>query len=98
MKTKKNILRSVDLDLLEIVSWYNKIDKKLSIMFFKEFREKVNYISKNPNACEKKYDEIRIVYLKKFPYSIHYKYDEIQNLITVYSVLHNFRNPDTWIK
>jgi len=98
MKTKRIILKSVDLDLLEIISWYNKIDKKLSIMFFKEFKGKVNFISKNPNACEKKYEEIRIAYLKKFPYSIHYTYDEIQNLIIVYSVFHNSRNPDNWEK
>ena len=40
MKTKRIILKSVDLDLLEIVSWYNKIDKKLSIMFLKNLKKK----------------------------------------------------------
>jgi len=55
MKAKKIILKSVNVDLLDIVTWYNKIDRKLSVMFLKEFKEKVNYISKNPKACEKKY-------------------------------------------
>ena len=96
MKAKKIILKSVDLDLLEIVNWYNKIDRKLSLMFFKEFKEKVNYISKNPSTCEKKYDDTRIAYLKKFPYSIHYIYEELENRIIIYSVFHTSRNPETW--
>ena len=98
MKTKKIILKSVDFDLLEIVNWYNKIDKKLTKMFFQEFKNKVNYLTENPKSSEIKYDDIRIAYLIKFPYSIHYKYDEIKNTLIIYSVFHNSRNPEVWLE
>ena len=96
MKNSKVINQSAEFDLTEIASWYNKIDRKLTKKFLKEFREKVNYLADYPSSCEVRFDNIQIAHLKKFPFGIHYTYIEDQRKIIVFSVFHTSRNPDLW--
>ena len=96
MKTKKIILQTANFDLTEIGNWYNKIDKKLTMKFLKEFREKVNYLADNPYSCEIRFNNVRIAFLKKYPFAIHYTYSEKDNKITIFSIFHTSRNPEIW--
>lgn len=98
MKFKIIFSSLVKDDLREAQHWYKKINRKLASDFLKEFRKKINYIAKNPSACEVKYDNIRICFFNRFPYGIHYQFLKDHSLVRVFSVFHTSRNPVIWLQ
>ena len=93
MKTKLIFSPLIKDDLKEIKDWYSQFDKKIFSKFLKEYRQKIRFISENPNSAEIRYLTNRISFLKTFPFGIHYEYFENQNIVTIFSVFHTSRNP-----
>jgi len=83
-------------DIIESLEWYKAINFELYEDLKKEIRQKLQYISENPLAFEKRYTENRIAFLHTFPYGIHFEIIENDNLILVTGFYHTARNPKSW--
>ncbi|MFZ0596803.1 MAG: type II toxin-antitoxin system RelE/ParE family toxin, partial [Flavobacterium sp.] len=53
-------------------------------------------ISRNPNAFQKKYKNVKIRFISRFPYGIHYRFEKDE--IVVIGVFHTSRSPKNWSK
>ena len=96
MKAKKVISIYAKADLSEASKWYEKQQKGLGKRFLKEVRDAIDAISKNPTACQIRYDEQRIYYTSVFPYGIHYQYVSSDNEVRIKAIFHTARNPRVW--
>ncbi|OBX24290.1 hypothetical protein BAA08_00390 [Bizionia sp. APA-3] len=76
-------------DFNEGLSYYKKISKTLAERFFDEFWICVADLKKNPNACQIRYLNIRIIQIQRFPFTIHFLIEN--NVIYVQRVLHDKR-------
>jgi plasmid stabilization system protein ParE len=97
MKAKIKYAVFVKEDILEAVQWYNKAQKGLGTKFLKHLKEKIDYIAKEPETAQIRYEEIQIAVVKKFPYTIHYQYIKQENLIYILGVFHTSINPNKWL-
>jgi len=96
MKAKKVISIYAKADLSEASKWYEKQQKGLGKRFLKEVKDAFNAISKNPTACQIRYDEHRVFFTSVFPYGIHYQYVLPENEVHIKAVFHTARNPRIW--
>ena len=85
-----------NVDVIEIIEFYDDLDKRLSENFIKELGSCVLQISKNPEAFQKRIEDARVVYLKSFSYGVFYKIYPSE--IRIIAILHTSRNPDIWKK
>lgn len=54
----------------------------------------MDFISKHPLKCQKRYKSIRIKYLKKFDFGIHYIIEN--ETVFVFYLFHTSQNSDNW--
>jgi len=83
-------------DIEAIVLWYEEQRLGLSYDFELCLEAGIDEISKNPQAFQKRYKNIKIRFISRFPYGIHYLF--IENEITVIGVFHTSRSPKNWSK
>jgi plasmid stabilization system protein ParE len=93
---KSIILPLAKEDIREAAKWYNKRQEGLGKRFILEVREKVQFIRKNPNASNIRYDGVRTAVLNVFPFMVHYTVDENNKTIIISAVLHTSRNIELW--
>jgi hypothetical protein len=87
------ILVRADLEVDEIIDYYELVSKGLGIKFNNEFDDYVETLKTFP-FFEEKYNIIRTLPLKKFPYTIHFTVDELEKIVSIQAVTNNYQNPD----
>lgn len=87
------ILVRADLEVDEIIDYYELVSKGLGIKFNNEFDDYVETLKTFP-FFEEKYNIIRTLPLKNFPYTIHFTVDELEKIVSIQAVTNNYQNPD----
>jgi plasmid stabilization system protein ParE len=83
-------------DIETAVLWYEEQRIGLSYDFELCLEAGIAEVSRNPEAFQKRYKNIKIRFISRFPYGIHYVF--IENQITVIGVFHTSRSPKNWSK
>jgi len=83
-------------DVEDVVIWYEKQRIGLSYDFELCLEAGLDEISRNPNAFQKKYKNVKIRFISRFPYGIHYRFEKDE--IIVIGVFHTSRSPKKWTK
>lgn len=83
-------------DVEDIVIWYEEQRIGLSYDFELCLEAGLDEISRNPDAFQKKYKNIKIRFISRFPYGIHYRFEKDE--IVVIGVFHTSRSPKNWSK
>ena len=88
------ILVRADLEVDEIIEYYESISNGLGTKFNNEFEDYVETLKTFP-FFEEKYNIVRILPLKKFPYTIHFTVDEFEKIVSIQAVTSNHQDPNT---
>jgi hypothetical protein len=88
------ILVRADLEVDEIIEYYESISNGLGTKFNNEFEDYVETLKTFP-FFEEKYNIVRILPLKKFPYTIHFTVDELEKTVSIQAVTSNYQDPNT---
>jgi hypothetical protein len=88
------ILIRADLEVDEIIEYYELAAKGLGIKFNNEFEDYVETLKTFP-FFEEKYNIVRILPLKKFPYTIHFTVDENEKIVTIHAVTSDYQDQNT---
>ncbi|KIA98672.1 hypothetical protein OA93_09300 [Flavobacterium sp. KMS] len=83
-------------DVEDVVIWYEEQRIGLSYDFELCLEAGLDEISRNPNAFQKKYKNVKIRFISRFPYGIHYRFEKDE--IVVIGVFHTSRSPKNWSK
>jgi plasmid stabilization system protein ParE len=83
-------------DVEDIVIWYEEQRIGLSYDFELCLEAGLDEISRNPDAFQKKYKNIKIRFISRFPYGIHYRFEKDE--IVIIGVFHTSRSPKNWSK
>ena len=83
-------------DVEDTVIWYEEQRIGLSYDFELCLEAGLDEISRNPNAFQKKYKNVKIRFISRFPYGIHYRFEKDE--IIVIGVFHTSRSPKNWSK
>ena len=91
-----NIEYSLDaeLDISEIVSYYEIVDAECVKKFFMDLKRVENFLSISPEIYSVRYKKIRRVNLKKFQFSLFYFLEK--DKVVILRVLHQTRDPILW--
>ena len=81
-------------DIEAAVLWYEEQRTGLSYDFELCLEAGIEEVSRNPEAFQKRYKNIKIRFISRFPYGIHYLL--IENEITVIGIFHTSRSPKNW--
>ena len=88
------ILTRADLEVDEIIAYYESVSYGLGTKFNNEFENYVETLKTFP-FFEEKYYVVRKLPLKKFPYTIHLTVDEIEKTVSIQAVTSNHQDPNT---
>ena len=88
------ILVRADLEVDEIIQYYESVSNGLGTKFNNEFEDYVETLKTFP-FFEEKYNIVRILPLKKFPYTIHFTVDEFEKIVSIQAVTSNHQDPNT---
>ena len=88
------ILVRADLEVDDIIEYYELASNGLGIKFNNEFENYVETLKTFP-FFEEKYDIVRTLPLKKFPYTIHFTIDENEKIVYIQAVTCNYKDPNT---
>jgi plasmid stabilization system protein ParE len=98
MSFKVRFHPEAQIDLTDALDWYENIDHKITIDFFRVISVSIDYIKSNPLGFTKRYKNVRILPLKKYPYLICYFIDETSEIINIIAIFNSYRNPLKWQK
>lgn len=84
---------AVQVDIIDIVDYYKKINPELAKQFLFRLREASVYISRSPMSFQIRYKGVRTLLLKQFPFHVHYLIDDKQKQIVILAIIHAYRNP-----
>lgn len=93
---KVHFLKEALYDIEDIVIWYEEQRAGLSYDFELCLEAGVDEISRNPDAFQKRYKNIKIRFIHRFPYGIHYTAEITE--IKIIGVFHTSRSPKNWSK
>lgn len=85
-------------DIQEITNWYNRQQNGLGKRFLKTAISQINSLSKDPQICAIRYNEIRCVLIKKFPYLVHFYLNDENKTVEILPVINTNRNPKIWVE
>jgi plasmid stabilization system protein ParE len=94
MDAKLVIAPEAERDLDEGYAWYEERRAGLGEEFLSCIDARIQTIIRSPESCATVHESYRRALVRRFPYSIFYEYEE--NVVTVYCVFHNSRDPDKW--
>ncbi len=83
-----------ELDVSDIVSYYEIVDVSCIKELFIDIKKIEKYILSNPELYAIRYKKIRRVNLKKFPFSFFYFLEK--DKVVILRVLHQTRDPKFW--
>jgi plasmid stabilization system protein ParE len=93
--TYKLLVRpEAEVDIAEIISWYEGQAKGLSDKFMSQFEDCLHNILDTPNGYAKVHHEIRRAILRKFPYCIFYVLTD--ETVSILACSHARRDPRRW--
>jgi plasmid stabilization system protein ParE len=95
---KPIVLPLAKQDIQEIALWYNSKQKGLGKRLTLELRQKVKFISQNPQAVAVRYADVRTTVLDVFPFMIHFTIEEDKKRVVISAVFHTSLNPKNWKK
>lgn len=81
--------KEAQIDIVETMDYYKKIDKSLAEKLWLEITKAIEKISTNPLKFQIRYRTIRVAFTKTFPYGIHFIFEE--NKVFILSFLHTKR-------
>jgi toxin ParE1/3/4 len=89
-------LRSIaEADAAEAIRWYAEQKPDLAFRFFEALSSALRSIERNPNLYPAVDAEMRrALFPKPFPYMVLYRIEG--DMVSVYAVLHQARDPDRW--
>jgi len=82
-------------ELEQAVYWYEDRKSGLGIRFLSEVEKKLTVIMGQPDRYAIKHKNLREAKVQDFPYTIVYRVDEERKSITITSVFHVKRNPES---
>ena len=88
------ILVRADLEVDEIIEYYESVYSGLGTKFNNEFEDYAETLKTFP-FFEEKYHFVRTLPLKKFPYTIHFTVDEFEKIVSIQAVTCNHQDPNT---
>ena len=88
------ILVRADLEVDEIIEYYESVSNGLGTTLNNEFEDYVETLKTFPFFVEK-YNIVRTLPLKKFPYIIHFTVDEDEKTVFIQAVTSNYQDPNT---
>lgn len=88
------ILSRADLEVDEIIEYYESVSNGLGTRFNSEFENYVETLKTFP-FFEEKYNVVRNLPLKKFPYTIQFTVDEKEKIVSIQAVTSNYQDPNT---
>lgn len=91
------IRQLAQIDIQEIVDYYDDISSKISDKFLDNLYKELSFLKAKPKSFQIKYKETRVRYIKGFPFGIHYRITK-NTFIEVLAVLHTSMNPKTWLR
>jgi ParE toxin of type II toxin-antitoxin system, parDE len=89
---------TVKLDLIEIVRYYDSVNKKYGTQFLERFQMVEQLISDVPFGFAIKYKNVRTIKLKQFPYLVHYFLYEARKQAVIIAITHTSRKPFDYTK
>lgn len=84
------------LDIEDAIFWYEFRREGLGEIVQECLYEGLDYISKYPLHCAKKYKEVRVKFISRFPYGIHFLVEG--EVVKVIAFFHMKRDPESWTK
>ncbi len=94
MNYKLTILPLAKMDLEEIASWYETIQKNLGKRFLKSIKDEIKILRVKPVLYQIRYDGTRVALIQTFPYLIHFEIDKKE--IVIKAIIHTSRNTKIW--
>lgn len=94
MDYKLTILPLAKIDLQEIASWYEIINKNLGRRFLKSVKDEIEILRIKPLLYQIRYDGTRVALIQTFPYLIHFEIDKKR--IVTKAIIHTSRNTKIW--
>ncbi|MBS1596281.1 MAG: type II toxin-antitoxin system RelE/ParE family toxin [Bacteroidetes bacterium] len=88
-----SVKAAASLEIEEAYAYYEEQSKGLGDRFIEEVEDTLGYIAKYPLHFQVITDTFRQALLRRFPFAI--VYDVSDTKITVYSVFHTSRDPET---
>ncbi len=88
------ILPESEFDLDFAMAWYEEKRVGLGVEFLFEFEDVLLNIKQNPFLFQKFILHFHKAYLKKFPYAVYFSINKKDINVSIYAVLHNYRNPE----
>lgn len=79
----------------DAVSWYQIRSVKVAKNFIKQVEDTLERICKNPYQFNNEFKNFYCVGLRKYPFTIVYKINMKDNIIEIYAIFHQKRNPNT---
>ena len=93
---KIRFIKEALFDVEDVVLWYEEQRMGLSYDFELCLEAGLDEISRNPDAFQKKYKNVKIRFISRFPYGIHYRFEKDE--IVVIGIFHTSRSPKNWSK
>jgi len=81
MRAKIKYAVFVKEDIKEAANWYNKSQDGLGARFLKNVKDEINYIAKNPETIQVRYQDVQMAVVKTFPFTIHFQYFKQENTL-----------------
>lgn len=94
MAFKVVILKRAEIEIDEVVFYYENIQKGLGKKFVSEYQQNLKTLKSIP-FFQIKYNSIRTLPLKKFPYTLHISVDENNKKVFIHALTCNYQNPNT---
>ena len=91
MKRCVEVKEKAALQLTQAFLWYEEQQQYLGVAFWEEWESTVEYISRHPEGCSKKYKNFRQAIFRRFPYLIIYEIET--DKVIVYSIINAKRHP-----
>ena len=88
------ILPESEFDLDCAMAWYGEKRDGLGVEFLFEFEDLLINIKQNPFLFQEFFIHFHKAYLKRFPYAVYFSIHKKDKSVSIYAVLHNYRNPE----
>lgn len=93
--TRRLVVRpQAELDIAEIIDWYDSKRLGLGTKFFASFTSVLTRVLTNPAQYQVVDSQIRAVRIKSFPYKVLYASTDEE--VAVIGCFHAHRDPNTW--
>jgi plasmid stabilization system protein ParE len=84
-------------DFMESLEWYSNQQEQLEERFYAAITKSMELIAKNPYLFTERKKGAHVAVVEKFPFLIFYKIDNQHQHVVILAILHQSRNPKTWM-